>query len=146
MGWPPASNYWTYRLYTGVYGLSKPSSHRQQMLGFAPTASMIGSGEKLGTDSWISQPACCGFYQGPFCSGAVALLNSVDDFAKDCYMWNTWDMYGQGPYTDQLLYVNHVRYVWSRDIHRPSVKSVWRVGRVFPCRVYIDLNCHDSQI
>jgi hypothetical protein len=25
--------------------------------------------------------------QEPFFSGAVALLNSVDDFAKGCYMW-----------------------------------------------------------
>jgi hypothetical protein len=25
-------------------------------------------------------------------------------------------------------------------------KRMYRVGRVFPCRVYIDLNCRDSQI
>jgi hypothetical protein len=34
---------------TSVYGPSKPSSHHQQILGFAPTASLVGSGEKLGT-------------------------------------------------------------------------------------------------
>jgi hypothetical protein len=30
--------------------------------------------------------------------------------------------------------------------HGRSVETVWRVGRVFPCRVYIDLNHRDSQI
>jgi hypothetical protein len=33
------------------------------MLGFAPTASLVGLGEKLGTDPRIGQPACCGLYQ-----------------------------------------------------------------------------------
>jgi hypothetical protein len=31
------------------------------MLGFALTTSLVGSGEKLGTDPRIGQPACCGF-------------------------------------------------------------------------------------
>jgi hypothetical protein len=31
----------------------------QEMLGFTPTALLIGLGEKLGTDSQISQRACC---------------------------------------------------------------------------------------
>jgi hypothetical protein len=57
------------------------------MLGFAPIASLVGSGEKLGMDPWIGQLACCGLCQEPFFSGAVTLLNSVDDFVKDCYMW-----------------------------------------------------------
>jgi hypothetical protein len=39
---------------------------RQQKVGFAPTASMVGLGEKLGTDPWIGQPSCCGFGQEPF--------------------------------------------------------------------------------
>jgi hypothetical protein len=46
----------------------------------------------------------------------------------------------------RLLYADHVRYVWSKAIHGPSVESVWRVGRVFPYRVYIDSNRRDSQI
>jgi hypothetical protein len=45
-----------------------------------------------------------------------------------------------------FLYVDHMRYVWSWAIHELSVKSVWRVGRVFPNRVYIDLNHRDSWI
>jgi hypothetical protein len=45
-----------------------------------------------------------------------------------------------------LLCVDHVRYVWSWIIRRLSVEGVWHVGRVFPCRVYIDLNHRDSRI
>jgi hypothetical protein len=52
------------------------------MLGFAPTASMVCSGEKLGVNPWISQSAWCGLCREPFFSGAVALLNSVDDYVK----------------------------------------------------------------
>jgi hypothetical protein len=47
---------------------------------------------------------------------------------------------------ERLLYVDHVRYVWSWTIRGPSVKSVWRVSRVFSCRVYIDSNRHDFRI
>jgi hypothetical protein len=61
---------------------------RQQILGFAPTASMVGSGEVLGTDPWIGQPACCGLCREPFFSGAVALLDSVEDYVKVCYALN----------------------------------------------------------
>jgi hypothetical protein len=47
---------------------------------------------------------------------------------------------------ERLLYVDHVRYVWSGTIRGLSVGCVWHVGRVFPCRVYIDSNHRDSQI
>jgi hypothetical protein len=49
------------------------------MLDFAPTASLAGSGEKLGMDPRIGQPVRCGLCQKPFFSGAVGLLNSIDD-------------------------------------------------------------------
>jgi hypothetical protein len=39
-----------------------------------PPALLAGSGEKLGTDPWISQPACCGLCRGPFFSGAVGSI------------------------------------------------------------------------
>jgi hypothetical protein len=55
-----------YRSYADVYGSSKTSSHRQQMLGFAPTSSMVGSGEKLGTDPRIDQSTCYGLCQEHF--------------------------------------------------------------------------------
>jgi hypothetical protein len=41
---------------------------------------------------------------------------------------------------ERLLFVDHVRYVWLRGIRGPSVESVWCVGQVFSCRVYIDSN------
>jgi hypothetical protein len=34
--------------------------------------------------------------------------------------------------------------VWSGTIRESSVKSMWCVDRVFPYRVYIDSNRHDS--
>jgi hypothetical protein len=61
----------------------------QQMLDFTPTASWVGSGEKLGTDPRIGQSTCCGLCQEHFFSGVVALLNFVNDCAKGCYMWTT---------------------------------------------------------
>jgi ribonuclease I len=54
--------------------------------GFAPTASIAIPGEKLGMDPWIDQSACCGLCQETFFSGAVVLLNSVDDYTKGCYV------------------------------------------------------------
>jgi hypothetical protein len=78
-----------YRSHAGVYGPSKPSSRDQQMLGFAPTASLVGSGKKLGTDPRISQPAYCVLCREPFFSRAVTLLNFVDGCMKGRYMWTT---------------------------------------------------------
>jgi hypothetical protein len=57
------------------------------MLGFAPTASLVGSEEKLDTDLRIGQPTCCGLCQKPFFSKVVSLLNFVDDYVKGRYMW-----------------------------------------------------------
>jgi hypothetical protein len=61
----------------------------QQMFGFGPTASLDGLEEKLGTYPRIGQPTCWGLCREPFFSGAVTLLNSVDDCVKGCYMWTT---------------------------------------------------------
>jgi hypothetical protein len=47
---------------------------------------------------------------------------------------------------ERLIYVDHVRYVWSWTIRGLSVGSVWRVGRGFPYRAYIDSNRRDSRI
>jgi hypothetical protein len=61
----------------------------QQMIGFAPTASMAILGEKLGTNLWIGQPACCVLCREPFLLGAVTLLNYIDDYVKGCYALTT---------------------------------------------------------
>jgi hypothetical protein len=45
-----------------------------------------------------------------------------------------------GPLHERLLCVDHVRYVWSGTIRGPRVGYVWRAGRVFPYRVYINSN------
>jgi hypothetical protein len=75
----PASKYWTYRSHAGDMGLVSLVAGHQQKVGFAPTAPLVGSWEKLGTNPHISQPSCCGLCQEPFFSGAVVMLNFVDD-------------------------------------------------------------------
>jgi hypothetical protein len=114
-GLAPTSKYCPYRSHAGDMGSVSLLDDRQHNVGFAPTASLVDPREKLGTDSWISQSVCCVLCREPFFSGAVALLNSVDDYAKGCYAL-------------------HMRYVWSGIIHRPSVGYVWRVGRISPVR------------
>jgi hypothetical protein len=57
-----------------------------------------------------------------------------------------WDLSKFVASHEGLLYVDYGRYIWSWTIRGLSVRSVWCVGRVFPCRVYIDLSRRDSQI
>jgi hypothetical protein len=52
-------------------------------------------------DPWIGHPSYCGLGQEPIFLGAVALLNSVDDYTKGCYALSMWDMYGQVPDVDR---------------------------------------------
>jgi hypothetical protein len=93
-----------------------------------PPASLAGLGEKLGTDPWIGQPACCGLCQEPFFSGPVGSVQIYRHLVKGCHV--------QGPPAGSVRRT----YV---DWHG---KHTCHVGRVFPCRVYIDSNCRDSQI
>jgi hypothetical protein len=75
MGWPPrASIEHIDRMLVFMDPVSLVV-YRQQMLGFAPTASMVGSEEKLGMDPRIGQPTCCGLCREPFfgSSGPVQL-------------------------------------------------------------------------
>jgi hypothetical protein len=58
----------------------------QHMLDFAPTALLVGSGEKPSTDPQIGQLVRRGLCLEPFFSGAVTILNSVDDCTKCCYV------------------------------------------------------------
>jgi hypothetical protein len=51
-----------------------------------------------------------------------------------------------GQLCERLLCVDRVRYVCSWMIRGMSVESVWHVGQVFPCRVYIDSNHRNSHI
>jgi hypothetical protein len=96
------SKYWAYWSHAAVMGPVNLVVDHQQNVDFAPIASMVGSGERLGTVSWIGQPSCCGLGREPFFSEAVALLNFIDDYVKVCYTWTTWDTYGRGSYVDRV--------------------------------------------
>jgi hypothetical protein len=109
------------------YGFSKPSSLSSIEAWLKPTASLVGLEDKLGTDPWIGQPTCCGLCRESF-FGSSGIHPNLS-------MTHEW-----------LLYIDHVRYIWSMAIHELSVKYVWCVGRVFSCRVYIDSNRRDSWI
>jgi hypothetical protein len=106
------------------YGPGKPSSRLSTKAWLFPTASLAVVGEKLDTDPWINQPSC---------SGALLLGGSE---SVQIYWW----------LRERLLYMNRVRYIWLRVIRGLSMGSVWCVGRVFCCRMYINLNRHDSRI
>jgi hypothetical protein len=89
MDWPPqASMERTDRMLVFMGPVSLVV-YRQQRVPLPLTASMAGSGEKLGTNPQIDQPSCYGLCREPFFSGAVALFIYVDDGAKSCYMWTT---------------------------------------------------------
>jgi hypothetical protein len=92
-----------------------------------PPASLAGSGEKLGTDPRIGQPACCGLCREPFFSGAVGSI-------QICWRLTNGATYGDRPWEA------YVGRMWTGV---GSVRSCWSG---FPCRVYIDSNGRDSRI
>jgi hypothetical protein len=51
-----------------------------------PPASLAGSGEKLGADLRIGQPARCGLCREPFFSGAVGSVQICRRLAKGCHV------------------------------------------------------------
>jgi hypothetical protein len=93
-----------------------------------PPASLADSGEKLGTDPHIGQPACCGLCREPFFSGAVGSVQICQRLVKGCHV--------RGPLAGSVCQA----YV---DWHG---KRTCCVGLVFPCRVYIDSNHRDSRM
>jgi hypothetical protein len=48
--------------------------------------------------------------------------------------------------TSERLPTQTTGNVWFGTIHESSMENMWRVDRVFPCMVYIDLNRCDSRI
>jgi hypothetical protein len=110
------------------YGPGKPGSWSSSGAWLTPPASLARSGEKLGTDRRIGQPTLCGLCREPFFSGAVGSVQICRCLVKCCHV--------RGPPTGSIRWV----YVdWCG-------KRTCRVGRVFPCRVYIDSNRCDSRI
>jgi hypothetical protein len=122
----PVSKYWTYRSHTGVYGHSKPSS-------------------LLLTDVWLSLLLHWLTRERNW----VRARGSVSRRAVNCvgspFSREQWLCPALLMTCEWLLYMDHMRYVWSWTIHRLSVESVLHVGWVFPYRVYIDSNRRDSQ-
>jgi hypothetical protein len=111
-----------------VYGPNKTSSLSSIEAWLKPTASLAVRGEKLGRDPQIGQSACWR------CSREFLFLGSSGihpNLSLTC---------------ERLLYTDYVRYIWPGTIRGPSMENVWCVGRVFPYRVYINLNRHNSWI
>jgi hypothetical protein len=111
-----------------VYGLSKPSSLTSTDGGFTPHYFNGWLGRETGYIPVNQSVGMLWIGSGAFFLGSSGSVHR--------YWW----------LREKLLYTDRVRYVWSRAIRGPSVKSMWRVGRVFPCRVYIDSNHCNSQI
>jgi hypothetical protein len=83
-GLAPASKYLTYRSHAGdMSSVSLVASCRQRVA-LPLTASLAGSGEKLGIDPQIGQPAYWGLCRESLFSGAVTLSIVVNDFVKCC--------------------------------------------------------------
>jgi hypothetical protein len=123
----PASKYWTYRSHASDMGpvsivaaVNDAWLYPHCFIGWLRRETGYGPMDRSADMVWIV-------------SGALFLESSGP--AQLCWWLR-----------EELLFVDHVRYVWSWSICGLSVGSVWRVGRVFPCRVYIDLNHHDFRI
>jgi hypothetical protein len=99
-----------------VYRPKKPSSLSLTGAWLKPTASLAVWGKKMGGDPHIGQPVCWG------CSRESLFLRS-NGIHPNLLVTH-----------ERLLYVDHVRYVWSGAIHRSSVESMLRAHRVFLVR------------
>jgi hypothetical protein len=89
---------------------------------------MAGLGEKLGTDPWIGQPACCGLYREPFFSGAVGSVQICRCLTKGCHI--------RGPLTGSVRWA----YVDWRGKHTCRVGQVSPVGCT-SIRITVTLGC-----
>jgi hypothetical protein len=126
-GLAPASKYWMYRLHVGVYGPNKPSSQLSTDVWLSPMLHWLARER-----NWVQT-------HGSVSRCAVDCVGVP--FSQEQWLYPTLSVTRQG-----LLYIDHVRYVWSRTICGLSVECMWIVGRIFPCRVYIDSNHRDSRI
>jgi hypothetical protein len=71
------------------HGPSKPNSSSSTEAWLKLTASLVGLGEKLGTDQRIGRSACWGLCREPFVSGAVGSVQICWRLAKRCYALTT---------------------------------------------------------
>jgi hypothetical protein len=126
-GLVPVSKYWTYRSHAGDYGPSKPSSLPSTDAWLKPTTSLVGLGEKLRWVPWTTQP-------GWEVESGALFLGSSSIRPTLLATHERLPCTGTATESVQRAYM---------DWHG---KHICHVGRVFPCRVYIDSNCRDSRI
>jgi hypothetical protein len=109
------------------YGSGKPSSLPSTRVWLKRTASMTVLGEKLRRVPWTTQPG--------WEVESWALFLGSSAFVQPCW-WLAKGYHIQGSPTGSVCraYVD-----WCG-------KRTCRVGRIFPCRVYIDSNHRDSRI
>jgi hypothetical protein len=101
---------------------------------------------RLSTEAWLSPLlfGCCGREAGYAPTDQMTVVLWIVPGAL--LLWCSGSVQIYWWLYERLLYVDHVRYVWSGTIRGLSMKSVWCVGRIFTCRVYIDSNHRDSRI
>jgi hypothetical protein len=121
------SKYWTYWSCAGVIGSVSLVAGCQQKLVFSPLPQWL-LWERRWVRTWDRTTVELWIVSG-------ALLSGGSGFVQICWWLR-----------ERLLCINHIRCVWSGTIRGLSVGCVWCVGRVFPCRVYINSNRRDSQI
>jgi hypothetical protein len=85
---------------------SKSSSLSSTEVWLKPTASLVGWGEKLGTDPCIGQPRVLWIMSGALFLGGSEICPNLSVTLK------------------RLLCIDRVRYVWSGTIHRLSLRYV----------------------
>jgi hypothetical protein len=121
------SKYWTYQSHASVYGPSKPNSLPSIDAWLKPTASLAGLGEKLRWVPWTTQQ------DWEVGSGALFLgSSSIHPMLLTTY--------------ERLLPMGIARKKRTSGVRHLEWEAYVSYGRVFPCRVYIDLNHHDSRI
>jgi hypothetical protein len=109
----PASKYWMFWSHAGDMWLVRLVVYRQQMVTLPPLL------------QWLSWER-----------NWVRTHRSASRHAVDCvgrsFSRERWLCPSLLTTREKLLHMDHVRYVWSRVIRRPSMKCVWRVDQVFP--------------
>jgi hypothetical protein len=107
------SKYWTYWLHARDMGLISWCTLSSTNVWLKPTASIVVLEEKLRRVPWATQPGW------EVESGALFLRSSS---IRPMLLMTC----------ERLLYTDHVKYVWSRAIRRPSVECVWCIDQVSP--------------
>jgi hypothetical protein len=125
-GLVPMSKYWTYRSLASDMSPVSLVAYCRQMFGLSALLQWL-LGEKL---RWVPRTTQPGWEVE---SGALFLRSS--ESVQLCWV-SVKDCHVRGPPTENVCRA----YVDWRG------KRTWRVGQVFPCRVYIDSNRRDSRI